>query len=43
MCWKLLKDTKIKTRGRQEIAIETISIIWGELTEVGTSKRAKKD
>jgi hypothetical protein len=39
---KASKDSKINTRGRQEIAIETRSIIWGELTDVGTSIRAKK-
>ncbi len=33
---------KMKTRERQENAIETRSLTWGDLTENGRSKKAKK-
>ena len=44
--WKASNDPqypkKMKTRERQENAIETRSVTWGDLAEVGRSTRAKK-
>ncbi len=44
--WKASNDPqypiKMKTKERQENAVETRSLTWGDLTEVGRSTKAKK-